>query len=499
MMSRGTRRRSGIQIALSRAGAWFRPDPVAACGELLLAALVVVLTFISTDQAIGSDRAYSLLLVVLGVAGVACLVLGVLRRGSGAGIGRPAWKALALVTLPFLAMLAWAGITIPFATHVALSDRFGSLQHIRLPMASMVVPLVEAALIVLVAVGLVVVIGRGRLPEALWRAFLVLTASTLISIAWQIATRHVFVRRAGDGRFMWRTSTQLGGQATYHLALLLGIGVAVDAIRRRYRVRASWFIIAGLGLAIVLSGSRAGLICLGLFCVALFIWGRPAGQSGHRSRRTLLEALGLGALAVVALALLWLRGGGLVDHDRAQTWKVAWRAVTVDPSTIIVGRGYATIWPWFATESGIVPGAIHGLRRGAFGKSLVHAHNTVVQVSGELGIIGCALLLVSVVTVAVLAIRGMRRQPGMCLGMCLALLATFPALVLDTYLVKNFQVSLVWWLVAASVAVLIGGSDGTGGPGSGSATGAGASGADAGAAGPGDGAGGPGSGSAGQP
>jgi hypothetical protein len=39
-------------------------------------------------------------------------------------------------------MLCWAGITIPFTTHVALSNRFGPLTHIRLPMASMVVPLV---------------------------------------------------------------------------------------------------------------------------------------------------------------------------------------------------------------------------------------------------------------------------------------------------------------------------------------------------------------------
>ncbi|WP_154662023.1 hypothetical protein [Acidipropionibacterium acidipropionici] len=443
----------------ARVGQWWRDDPVGACAEALLWLLFIVLTFISTDQAIASDRAYPMLLVVLGVAGAGCLVLGVLRRRegrsavSGSGIGRPGWRALGLTALPFLAMLCWAGITIPFATHVALSNRFGPLVHIRLPMASMVVPLVEAALVVLVAVGLVVGIGRRRLPEALWRAFLVLAASTLISIVWQVATRHAMVRRAVDGKLMWRTSTQLGGQATYHLALLLGIGVAVDAIRRRYRVGVSWLIIAGLGLAIVLSGSRAGLICLGLFCVALFIWGRPAGgRGGGGRRRTLVGVLGLAALAVVAGALLWLRGGALVDHDRAQTWKVAWRAVTADPTTVIVGRGYATIWPWFATETGIVPGAIHGLRPGPFGKSLVHAHNTVVQVGGELGIIGLVLLLVSVVGVAVLAFRGIH---GRHLGICLALLASLPALVLDTYLVKNFQVSLVWWLVAAAVAVLM--------------------------------------------
>lgn len=441
----------------ARVGQWWRDDPVGACAEALLWLLFIVLTFISTDQAIASDRAYPMLLVVLGVAGAGCLALGVLRRRegrsavSGSGIGRPGWRALGLTALPFLAMLCWAGITIPFATHVALSNRFGPLVHIRLPMASMVVPLVEAALVVLVAVGLVVGIGRRRLPEALWRAFLVLAASTLISIVWQVATRHAMVRRAVDGKLMWRTSTQLGGQATYHLALLLGIGVAVDAIRRRYRVGLSWLIIAGLGLAIVLSGSRAGLICLGLFCVALFIWGRPA-SGGGRSRRTLTGVLGLVVLGLVGLALLWLRGGALVDHDRAQTWKVAWRAVTGDGSTVIVGRGYATIWPWFATETGIVPGAIHGLRPGPFGKSLVHAHNTVVQVGGELGIIGLVLLLVSVVGVAVLAFRGIH---GRHLGICLALLASLPALVLDTYLVKNFQVSLVWWLVAASVAVLI--------------------------------------------
>lgn len=451
----GSGPRGRARAAGRAARTWWSADPVAGCAELLIGLLLVVLTFISTDQAIASDRAYPMLLVVMGVAGAACLVLAVVRgRESGrhGGTGRQGRRSLGLIALPFLAMLCWAGITIPMTTHVALTTRYGPLEHIRLPMASMVVPLVEAALTALVAVGLVALIGRDRLPGALWRVFLVLAASTLIAIAWEIVTRQAFVRRAVDGMLMWRTSTQLGGQATYHLALLLGIGVAVDAIRRRRLVGASWFVIVALGLAIGLSGSRAGLICLGLFCVLLFFWGRSAGRPAGSRRVRILGALGLAALAVIGLVVVWLRGGGLVDHDRAETWKVAWRAVSVDPSTIIMGRGYATLWPWFAIESGIVPGAIHGLRRGPYGKSLAHAHNTIVQVTGELGVVGLVLLMVCLVTVVACCLRGFR---GRYAGTCMALLASCPALLLDTYLVKNFQVSFVWWLVAAAVAVLM--------------------------------------------
>lgn len=432
----------------ARVLAWFRADPVASAAELVAEALVVVLTFTSTDRSFDGNRAHPLLVPLLAVVTAVLLVLGAMRARRG-GL---AWRALAGVAGPFVAMLAWAGASIPFHHHIVLFNRFGPLQVMRLPMVSLVMPLVEAVLAVIVAAGVVLMIGRARLPRALWRFFLVLTVATLADIGWQIIIRQVFVRRA-DGRLLWRASTQLGGQAVYHVALLVGIGVAADAVRRRRHVRLSWFMAVALSCAVVVSGSRAGLICLALLWVALFFW-RSALRRTSRRRLVVLGALVVVVALVGLTALIRLRGSGLVDRAREQTWKVAWRAFSQDPVTAILGRGYATVWPWFATETGVVPGDIHGMRPGLYGESLAHAHCTLIQVVGELGLVGLGLLVATLVLVAVRCVRGIRR--GRCAGTCLGLLATFPALLLDTYLVKNFQTSLVWWLVALAVTMLVG-------------------------------------------
>ncbi|MCI1748600.1 MAG: O-antigen ligase family protein [Acidipropionibacterium sp.] len=426
--------------------------PVSRLAELVLAVLVVTCTFVTTERGMGGDRRYPIMLGLLGGSLLVCLLLWLLRwllaRRTSSGDrrpDRPGRRAALAVAGPFLAMLVWAGCTIAWHDHFVLAGRTAShMTRVEVPTSALVVPLLEAGLALLSAAMLVLLIGRGRLADALWRICLVLAVVTPADLLREYFT---------EPPVGWRLATRFGGAAIYHTALILGIGVAADGIRRRHHQVLSWLIVASFVLALIASGSRAGFIDLGLFCVALLIWGRPA-RIGTRHRHLLKGIIGF---LVAAAAVLWigqLRGVGLVDHGRSQTWRVAWENITDSFGTAILGKGYGVMWPWFATESGQVPGASHALRVTGYGVSLPHAHNTLVQIAAELGLLGLILALASFVAVVVYCLRGIGGFHG---ATCLAVLATFPGLILDTYLVKNFPTSLMWWVVAISMAVVMSG------------------------------------------
>lgn len=418
--------------------------PVSRLAQLVLAVLIVTCTFVTTERGMAGDRRYPIMLGLLGGAFVACLLLtlaaAVLRHRSGEF--PRGWRAAAAAAGPFVAVLVWAAITVPMYPHSVLVRRGDSSSAMVVPPVGLIVPLAEALLAVVVAGMLVVLIGRSRLQMALWETFLVLAVVTPADLVREYTT---------EPPVGWRIATRFGGAAIYHTVLLLGVGVMVDAIRRRYRVVLSWLSAASMVGCLIASGSRAGFIDLGLFCVALLIWGRPRGVEVRR--RHLVKVI-VGSV-VAGAAVLWLgrlRGVGLVDRDRSQTWGLAWRALTESPMTMLFGRGYGVMWPWFANESGMVPGAYHGMRDTQFGTSLPHAHNTLVQIGAELGVLGVVLFLTSVVVIVVASLRAVGGPHG---ATSLALLATFPGLLLDTYLVKNFPTSLLWWVVAISMVVLM--------------------------------------------
>ncbi|AZZ40342.1 hypothetical protein C0Z10_11950 [Acidipropionibacterium jensenii] len=469
-----------VRPGAARLAADVLAHPVSWLAELVLAVLLVTCTFVTTERGMADDRRYPIMLGLLAGSLVVCLLLWPVKwlldragrsrsalggRGGRAGesdrsgqsdpVGvpdqagqaglpdRPAVRAAVIVAGPFLTMLVWAACTIPMHSHYVLAGRTASaMVRVTVPVPALVVPLLESVLVLATAVMLVLLIGRDRLADALWRACLVLAVVTPADLIREYLT---------EPPVGWRLATRFGGAAIYHTALILGIGIAADGIRRGKHRVLSWLMVASFVFALVASGSRAGFIDLGLLCVALLIWGRPA-RIGTRRRHLLKGVIGF---LVAGAAVLWmgqLRGVGLVDHGRTQTWRVAWENISGSVGSALFGKGYGVMWPWFATESGQVPGASHALRVTGFGVSLPHAHNTVVQIAAELGLLGVVLALASLVAVVVFCLRGIGGLHG---ATCLAVLATFPGLVLDTYLVKNFPTSLMWWVVAISVAVLM--------------------------------------------
>jgi len=65
--------------------------------------------------------------------------------------------------------------------------------------------------------------------------------------------------------------------------------------------------------------------------------------------------------------------------------------------------------------------------------------------------VGLAALLVVFGVVIVVAVRAVR-GPNRVLAM--TILASLPGLLVDTYLIKNFPVSLLWWVAVFMLLVL---------------------------------------------
>jgi O-antigen ligase len=113
--------------------------------------------------------------------------------------------------------------------------------------------------------------------------------------------------------------------------------------------------------------------------------------------------------------------------------------------------GSGTLFPWYAVEAKHIPAPGDGRVIGPDGAVLSSAHSLYVAVLAELGVV---MLVVLLAIVAILAARavGVARRHGRTAApvTTLALAATTVAWFFDTYLTKNFSLSLWWWVVAFS-------------------------------------------------
>ncbi|MDO4412644.1 O-antigen ligase [Cutibacterium sp.] len=415
------------------------PDQwLSGAAEAVVASLFLACTYATVNRPLFDNGACPLMLPLFGAAAVVLEVLCIMRDVRGTPTSGEWSGPLTIVVCSFLALLAWAAVSIPFHDHVIYDDSMGIIRG--LPLYTLVVPLAEATVTILVAVFACRLLAAENLKAAVWRL------SMLMAIANPIALVNQYVAGHTTG---WRVATKLGGAAVCHVVLILALAVAVDAVIRNYHRGISSAAGVSHVACLAASGSRAGMICLALFIVGVVLFG-----PGRRSRKQWVILVSVGT--VLAAAATWLlttvRTGSLVDPDRAKTWALAGRVVVESPGRLLTGTGYGTIWPWFAVESTFMPRSSHGMRQTLYGYTLPHAHSLFAQVLGELGLIGLALVLVSVGTVIAVCVKGIRGESTV---LCLGVLATIPAFFMDTYLIKNFPVALFWWVFTLVVCRLV--------------------------------------------
>lgn len=393
-------------------------------------------------------------LIVL--AGAALHFVGLEDR-PGLG-GYPAWPMIgwlftALLVLSVPAVRAWTGLSRPAqvalvgAAGLALVSLISSLlgplpvvvtsQEWPVPRGLLVAPMAAAVVAMLAAI-----FGALLVPPGIrQRVFSALAWATAVAgaLAWvrQVLTHHTL-----------RAATAMGGSAVIHVVFLVAGGVFLD----RWRTTRHWSDLVCFAWCMVLligTGSRAGVVCLMLFVVLSLgsaLW-------RHEGRRVWLF-VAAGALAVVAALAAFVpslaRLFNFSDEKRSVNAATAWTAWLQSPLT---GVGSGRLWPSAAFDTGLVPVPGAGLHPTPWGDALLSPHSTVLYALAELGAVG--LLTLGLVTGGM--VWAWVRRPRHRAATITALVATLPAHLFDTYLVRNLTVS--FFLIFIFVLTQVGTTD----------------------------------------
>ncbi|EFS92104.1 hypothetical protein HMPREF9607_01732 [Cutibacterium modestum HL044PA1] len=302
-----------------------------------------------------------------------------------------------------------------------------------------------------VAAGLTIGSSQRVVIERLWWPAVVMTCASYLQ--WPRA-----MKVHGSARL----ATGMGGSAVLHVALLLACGVLVAAALAGYQRVASGVLAVGALVAVILTGSRAGLACATLFvlgcAIGSVVWRRSWVARGAGHGRVVWG--GLVALAVVVVGMVVLVPGlrrmlNPSDPMRSRTLRTGIEVWSSDLNHVFFGFGSGRLWPWYLYDSHARREPWRGLMMTEWGPTLTSAHSTVLAVLVELGLLGLVLLIPVLLVPVVELVRHL--LDGICSSaevvLRWAVVATLPAFLLDTYLIKNFGVSMWWWAVALSVVV----------------------------------------------
>jgi O-antigen ligase len=232
------------------------------------------------------------------------------------------------------------------------------------------------------------------------------------------------------GKIYWMIDPPYGGWAfgSYvnrnHFAGLmelwmpLAMGLALTPGRRPWARSLWWLATVAMSCAVVLSGSRAGLIVLGAQFVMFAVW--AVAQRGRRA-----AVVAVVTLVVVVIAAFAIGGRGVdrvvesiqparapldeVAGNRVQAWK---DTLQIFRQNWLIGRGLESF-----------PKLFPAVRTFATDKYWSHAHNEFLQFIAELGIVGAALALWIFVAGGRSAARNLREHGHTPSGPLLAALA----------------------------------------------------------------------------
>lgn len=262
--------------------------------------------------------------------------------------------------------------------------------------------LIRSELPALVLVGLV----AGTIePRTLART---LTATFVAIVAWSLVASLVFPRSRELVYDAGLTEPQEGFRGTFghknQLGMFAVLAMALVLAFVRGRPRRVMLVVI---IATVL-GTRSATAGSGLFAV-LFLWfwlAAVGSQRGVRERSLVLLASVVSAVLGVLLALrllptlLGVYQKDLTFSGRTLIWSESMKLVAEQPWA---GYGYGALF------SGDPPPITGELRR-RIGFDAAHAHNGVVGLLLDVGVIGLALFTLVIVVAIVLAVRALRRD-----------------------------------------------------------------------------------------
>lgn len=412
---------------------------------VVCACMLIFTSAVVTESDMGGTGINQLQLFLAPAVALLAFATGIKMRSNPARERPP--RPLVVATAAFLLLLLIAALSLPLANHLAGVQYGVPSMTVPVPLRYLVSPLVTAGLTCLLAVLAVNLVPVEQLFQILWWFAVISAAVTPVALIWNALHEDLF----------GRLETRLGGAAVIHLVFLMGISVCLGAVLQGHRrVLSSLAALAHL-LWFIASGARAGLISLGVFLLLMVIPPLVNSVRRHPARLPFIAVATIATLTAFLFATRYVLGNRGVDitgGGRVETWSYGLHQAFSSLPNLVFGTGYGVLWPWFAFDARVLPqpGA-HGTKQMPSGITLSHAHNLYVAVLSEQGLIGLGLLLATLGTTcwAWWRARGVVERT-----MASGLVATLPSFFFDTYLIKNFPVSFVWWVVLAALLMMIG-------------------------------------------
>jgi O-antigen ligase/tetratricopeptide (TPR) repeat protein len=386
--------------------------------------------------------------VAVAVVGVACLLLAGIHAPVHAGLFVVAVVAAVVdigarlvrgrrLHLPLLALPLVVGVALtvvslvplPHAVRALLSPEGTDRLDRLLPLldvdaAALVRPVLAfdppesaLALVRLLWALLVVVVVADRARHRDGRA---LVWRTVLVVAFVVGFATVFAFAVGGARVADVIGLPVNDNHRARVLGALGLLCLGRAFTLRPRVEAAWFAVAGTlcTLLVMMTGSRGGFLALAFGVIALAVVVQRGTEAG-RSLRGALLAAGGAVVALVAGAVVMAGETRLVgmaeetleNPQRIKTflWEPSLRVAVEEPIVGVGNNGFGVAFP-----AVLGPGELDATL------TYTHAENIVLQTLADHGLVGGGLVLLSVLVVAVIALRTLRKP---------AERATLPALV----------------------------------------------------------------------
>jgi len=374
--------------------------------------------------------------------------LGVVKVGSSDLL----LACFALVLLPFFFAYrrryprAFRWTFVPFSLFVAYALCtaliFGDYR--RYDFGYQVFPAVMAWLAVCGAFTLVSSLNKGKLDDFLFRLSCAVAA---VALAYTLAA--VFnplglrPRVEGDPLLgIPRVSGPLGAATVLPGVFLIAASYFLCAVRRSAQAVIAIALSCILVAAVLLCGSRAGLIALAL--LAFWIAWRGASLK-PKVYVMLVIIISSVVFFQVAAPLRYL---SFQETYRMRSYETGLRAWTHNAATVVFGHGYGQLWPWYMHDIYLQLGEdrrYQSFLQTPFGMTAYHPHSTYINILAETGLAGTVLFTLALAAQLLPVLRARARAtranfllPG--------LLASLVVQAFDLLLLKEFTLSATWWV-----------------------------------------------------
>lgn len=265
-----------------------------------------------------------------------------------------------------------------------------------------------------------------------------------------------FYGTATEGLNWVRVYGPLVGASTMGFLVIPVAAYCIGAVVGAGKMKPLWlFLSLYFLLVVVLSGSRGGMLGILFLVILLAVTGR---------KKILWVLIPIISIAVVAIIIWGIpeRFKNLQDTDRVESYKTGLRAFSSNPSAFLLGQGHGD---FYRLSGDIERAGISKVarERGAYsriseyGFTLERSHSTYIKTLVETGIVGFLLVVTPLIWIFWRCYAGKYRKiktPEMTRARItlVGVIATFPLMAMDHYIIQNFWIFFVWSIYAVSAA-----------------------------------------------